>query len=63
METFKIIGLNTGRLRGTVKGIDYQEAENKCLEKGIDMYDEYTLVHEKEEVYPASPFIDEILNL
>jgi hypothetical protein len=62
MTTFNIIGMNTGFLKGTVKGIDYQDAENKCFAKGIDMYDEYMLIDAKQEVKSGIPYIEEILN-
>ena len=43
-QTFNIIGMNTGRKRGTIKAINMQEAENRCIEKGLDMWDIYMLV-------------------
>lgn len=61
MITFNIIGMNTGFKKGTITGLNYQDAENKCLEKGIDMYDQYMLVDSKKEVISASLFINEIL--
>ena len=62
MITFKIIGLNTGFYKGKIEGLDYQDAENKCLDKGLDMYDTYTLAPMSEKIVSASPLIEEILN-
>ena len=61
MIIFNIVNMNTGRLNGTVNGKNYTDAENKCLAKGIDMYDEYMLVDSNETIEPASIYIDEIL--
>ena len=62
MKTFKIIGMNTGFLKGTIKGTDLQDAENKASEKGIDLYDEYMLVSDDAELHPASSYIEDVLN-
>jgi hypothetical protein len=63
MATFNIINTTTGSLKGRVTGANYQDAETKCMEKGLDMWDQYMLVStdSKQEVIPAHPYIEEIL--
>tara|TARA_R110002095_G_scaffold109868_1_gene96232 strand:- start:891 stop:1133 length:243 start_codon:yes stop_codon:yes gene_type:complete len=61
MITFNILSLNTGRNCGTVKGIDYDEAQNKCLAKGINTYDTYMLEPKGAKQYSSPLYIEDIL--
>mgnify|MGYP003640363497 FL=1 len=59
--TFNILSLNTGRNCGTVKGVDYDEAQNKCLAKGINTYDTYMLEPKAAKQYDSPSYIEEVL--
>ena len=61
MTTFKILSNVNGSQIGTVKATSRDEAENKCLDKNINIYDDYMVVLESEKVYPGSPYINDIL--
>lgn len=62
MQHFRIINRNTGFQRSVIKAENYDIAEQRCLEKGIDMYDEYMLVPYDSYVHPAHSLINEIIN-
>jgi len=62
MITLKIIDMETGFIRGKVKGKDQQDCENLCLAKGVNIYDDYFLISEDEDFEPASPYIEDIIN-
>lgn len=61
MVTFKIIS-ETGFFAGTVKGIDREECENLCRDSGVDIDNQYMLIHENKEILPSSPYIEDIIN-
>ena len=45
MKTFNIISYE-GRRAGTVKAANYETAFNNCLDKNINVYDDYFLEEE-----------------
>jgi hypothetical protein len=48
MTTFKIISITSGKCCGTIKAGSRDEAFNTCLNKGINVYDTYWLMTQKE---------------
>tara|TARA_Y100000758_G_C16050426_1_gene421393 strand:+ start:1233 stop:1376 length:144 start_codon:yes stop_codon:yes gene_type:complete len=44
MKTFHILSLETGFKKGTIEASTLDEAEKKCLDKNINIYDDYILV-------------------
>ena len=61
MKTFNIIGMNTGFLKGTITAKNFDEAEAKCLNDGIDIFDLYMIVCSDEEIISGSPYIEDII--
>lgn len=61
MTTFSIVGINTGYFRAIVQGESLDHAREICLEKGLDMYDVFTLVPYYETITPETTHISEII--
>lgn len=43
MTTFNIISYNSGIVRGTIKADSYDSAFKTCLDKNVNVYDDYFL--------------------
>jgi hypothetical protein len=42
-ETYNIVSFETGISHGTVKADNYEQAKYLCLDKGVNIYDDYFL--------------------
>lgn len=60
MITWKITDMNTGAVKGTVKAKTLEGAEQQCLDKNINIYDDYMLISGK-ITESASQYINQIL--